>query len=400
MKYIPLVWRNLMRRKIRTIFTHPLHPDRLRPVRRTDGHPRRVHDGRRRRRRRSADDDPQGLDHPAAAEKLRRAHSRHGGRHRGPARQLVRRLLPGSQQLHPEHGRRSGELAADVSRSSRCRRIRRRRGSAIAPGALIGSDLAQKCGWKIGDRVPLISPIYRKPDGTPWEFTIDGIYTSAKQGVDKTQFFFHWDYLNETFRNSGFLNGQVGWYVFRVADPSTSDQLAKQIDAMFANSPAETKTATEKAFISDWAKQVGDIGAIMIAIATIVMFFILFVAGNAMAQSIRERTNELGVLKTIGFSDGRSSRWSCSNRCVIAVVGGGIGLALAWLIIAQGDPTNGMLPIFHFPTRDLIFGVALVLAARHRYRSAAGISGRRLKIVDALRRSIRTRVHEHGHEVQ
>ena len=254
-------------------------------------------------------------------------------------------------------------------------------------GALIGSDLALKWGWKIGDRIPLISPIYRKPDGTPWEFTIDGIYTSAKQGVDKTQFFFHWDYLNETFRNSGFMNGQVGWYVFRVADPATSDQLAKRIDAMFANSPAETKTATEKAFISDWAKQVGDIGAIMIAIATIVMFFILFVAGNAMAQSIRERTNELGVLKTIGFSDGRILALVLLESCVIALVGGGIGLALSWLIIAQGDPTNGMLPIFHFPTRDLIFGIGLVLLLGLGTGLLPAYQAGRLKIVDALRRT-------------
>ena len=254
-------------------------------------------------------------------------------------------------------------------------------------GALIGSDLALKWGWKIGDRIPLISPIYRKPDGTPWEFTIDGIYTSAKQGVDKTQFFFHWDYLNETFRNSGFMNGQVGWYIFRVADPATSDQLAKRIDAMFANSPAETKTATEKAFISDWAKQVGDIGAIMIAIATIVMFFILFVAGNAMAQSIRERTNELGVLKTIGFSDGRILALVLLESCVIALVGGGIGLAVSWLIIAQGDPTNGMLPIFHFPTRDLIFGIGLVLLLGLGTGLLPAYQAGRLKIVDALRRT-------------
>jgi putative ABC transport system permease protein len=254
-------------------------------------------------------------------------------------------------------------------------------------GALIGSDLALKWGWKIGDRIPLISPIYRKPDGTPWEFTIDGIYTSAKQGVDKTQFFFHWDYLNETFRNSGFMNGQVGWYVFRVADPATSDQLAKRVDAMFANSPAETKTATEKAFISDWAKQVGDIGAIMIAITAVVMGFILFVAGNAMAQSIRERTNELGVLKTIGFSDGRILALVLLESCVIALVGGGIGLALSWLIIAQGDPTNGMLPIFHFPTRDLVFGIALVLLLGLGTGLLPAYQAGRLKIVDALRRT-------------
>ena len=113
--------------------------------------------------------------------------------------------------------------------------------------------------------------------------------------MDKTQFFFHYNYMNETLRAAkvGFAD-IIGWYVFRVEDPSTADQLAKRVDAMFENSNAETKTATEKAFIAEWAKQVGDIGSIMIAITAVVMGFILFVAGNAMAQSIRERTNELG----------------------------------------------------------------------------------------------------------
>jgi putative ABC transport system permease protein len=253
-------------------------------------------------------------------------------------------------------------------------------------GALIGADLAKKWGWKIGDRVPLISPIYRKPDGSPWDFTIDAIYDSSKPGVDKTQFFFHWSYLNETFRNS-FVSDQVGWYVFKVADPSTSDQLAKRIDAMFANSSAETKTATEKAFVSDFAKQIGDIGAIMIAIAAIVMFFILFVAGNSMAQSIRERTNELGVLKTVGFGDGRILGLVLLESCVIAVVGGGLGLAISWLIIAQGDPTNGMLPIFHFPPRDLAFGITLVFVLGIGTGLLPALQAGRLKIVDALRRT-------------
>ena len=255
-------------------------------------------------------------------------------------------------------------------------------------GAIVGIDLAARYGWKVGDRVPLISPIYRKPDGTNWEFTIDGIYSSTKPGVDKTMFFFDWEYLNETFRNSGFLNGQVGWYVLRVADPNTSDQLAQRLDALFANSPAETKTATEKAFASDWAKQVGDIGSIMIAIAAIVMFFILFVAGNAMAQSIRERINELGVLKTLGYSDGRILALVLLESCTIAIVGGGLGLALAWtLITVGGDPTGGLLPIFHFPPRDLIFGVILVLVLGFGTGFLPATQASRLKIVDALRRT-------------
>jgi putative ABC transport system permease protein len=253
-------------------------------------------------------------------------------------------------------------------------------------GAVVGISTAKKFGWKVGDRVPLISPIYRKPDGAPWDFTIEGIYDSPVKGTDKTMFIFHYDYINETFRDTQVAN-QVGWYIIRVADPSTSDQLAKRIDAMFANSPTETKTATEKAFVSDFAKQVGDIGAIMIAIASLVMFFILFVAGNAMAQSIRERTSELAVLKTVGFSDGRILTLVLVESCVVALIGGGLGLLVAWGIIAQGDPTNGMLPSFYFPVRDLVLGVALVAVLGIGTGLLPALQAQRLKIVNALRRA-------------
>jgi putative ABC transport system permease protein len=255
-------------------------------------------------------------------------------------------------------------------------------------GAIVGIDTAKKYNWKVGDRVPLISPIYRKPDGSPWDFVVEGIYDSTKLGVDKTQFFFHYNYMNETLRaaNVGFSD-IIGWYVFRVADPATADQVAKRVDAMFENSAAETKTATEKVFTAEWAKQVGDIGAIMIAITAVVMGFILFVAGNSMAQSVRERINELGVLKTLGFSDGRVLALVLVESCTMAIVGGGLGLLLASAIIAQGDPTGGFLPIFHFPPRDLVFGVTLVLLLGLGTGLIPALQARRLKIVDALRRT-------------
>ena len=254
-------------------------------------------------------------------------------------------------------------------------------------GAIVGVATAERFGWKVGDRVPLVSPIFRKPDGGAWEFTIEGIYDSPVPGTDETQLFFHYEYLNETFRNVAFLADQVGWYAIKVADPATSDALAKRIDAMFANSPTETKTATEKAFVSDFAKQVGDIGSIMIAISAVVMFFILFVAGNAMAQSIRERTNELGVLKTLGFGEGRILTLVLLESCLIASVGGGIGLAIAWVIVAQGDPTNGLLPAFYLPNRDLALGVALILALGIGTGLLPALQASRLRIVDALRRA-------------
>ncbi len=255
-------------------------------------------------------------------------------------------------------------------------------------GAIIGADLARKWGWKVGDRIPLLAPIYQRVHDGPWEFTIDGIYNSDKPGVDKTQFFFHWAYLNEVMEKIPDLKGQVGWYVFRVADPSTSDQLAKKIDAMFANSPAETKTATEKAFVSDWAKQIGDIGTIMMAITGVVMFFILFVAGNAMAQSVRERINELGVLKTLGFGDGRILSLVLLESGTIAVIGGGLGLLISWLFITiVGDPTGGFLPIFHFPPRDIVLGGLLVVALGIGTGLIPALQASRMKIVDALRRT-------------
>jgi putative ABC transport system permease protein len=254
-------------------------------------------------------------------------------------------------------------------------------------GAIVGADVARRFGWKVGDRLPLISPIYRKPDGSPWDFSIDGIYDSPVKGTDKNQVFFHYAYLNETFRNVPGISDQVGWYTIRVADPDRSDELAQRIDALFVNSPAETKTATEKAFIAGFANQVGDIGGIMIAIAAIVMFFITFVAGVVMAQSIRERTSELAVLKTLGFGDGLVLMLVLLESGAIAFVGGGLGLAAAWLLIAQGDPTGGMLPAFYLPPGDIVVGAALLLVLGLATGLLPARQAQRLKIVNALRRA-------------
>ena len=276
-------------------------------------------------------------------------------------------------RMYPEYELPAGQKAAWMANRS---------------GAIVGVDTARKFGWKVGDRVPLISPIYRKPDGAPWDFTIEGIYDATAPGVDKTQFFFHYDYMNEALRAARSpMQDIVGWFIVRVGDPGSADQLATRIDGMFENSTAETKTATEKAFAASFANQVGDIGAIMIAIAAVVMGFILFVAGNAMAQSVRERINELGVLKTLGFSDTRILSIVLLESCAIAVLGGGLGLLLAWIIIAQGDPTGGFLPIFHFPPRDLAFGAVLVALLGIGTGLIPALQAKRLKIVDALRRT-------------
>ena len=255
-------------------------------------------------------------------------------------------------------------------------------------GAIVGADTAKKYGFKVGQHVPINGTIYRRPDGGPWDFTIDGIYDSKIKGADKTNFIFNYQYLRETIPAQSGFRDRYNWYVFTVANPDRATEVAAKIDAMFANSPSETKTNTEKAFVSDWAKQVGDIGSIMMWIVGMAMFTILLVAGNTMAQAIRERTGELAVLKTLGFGNGRILSMVLLEAVTIAVIGGGAGLVLSYVFItATGDPTHGLLPAFYFPTSSLIAGVGLVFILGLASGFLPAWQASRLRIVDALRRN-------------
>jgi putative ABC transport system permease protein len=250
-------------------------------------------------------------------------------------------------------------------------------------GAIVGVDSARRFGWKVGDRIPIQGTIWQPKQGQVWEFNIVGLY-DGDPGVDKTQFFFRYDYLDEN-RQQG--EGQVGWYVVKIADAGQAQAMAAKFDDMFANSSAETKTTTEKGFVEGFAKQMGDIGAIMIAILVAVLFTMLLVAANTMAQSVRERTSEVGVLKTLGFSNGSILALVLGESLLIAVIGGALGLGLAWLFVLQGDPTNGMLPIFMLPARDVAVGAALIVVLGLVAGIMPAVTAMRLRITDALRRT-------------
>lgn len=254
-------------------------------------------------------------------------------------------------------------------------------------GAIIGADLARRFGWKVGDRVPLQATIFARPDRRAWEFNISGIYDSPVKGTDKTQLFFHWELLNEVLRNTQFGN-QVGWYVIKVNDPEQSPAVARTVDTMFANSPTETKTDSEKNFVAGWAKQIGNIGLMTQLIAAAAIFMMLLVTANTMAQSIRERTSELAVLKTLGFGDGKVLALVLAESCVLALVGGLAGLAVSWtLVTVGGDPTGAFLPQFFFPAKDVIIGIAMVVMLGFAAGAIPAVQAQRLRIVDALRRS-------------
>ncbi|MBU6398842.1 MAG: FtsX-like permease family protein [Verrucomicrobia bacterium] len=251
-------------------------------------------------------------------------------------------------------------------------------------GAIAGRKLAQRFGWKVGDKIPIQATVWVKLDGTKeWDFDLVGIYDGAKKGTDTTQFFFHYDYYDEA---RAYTKGMVGWYIVKVKDPNQSAAVARAIDDEFANSPNETKAETEGAFVQAFAKQVGDIGTIMLAILSAVFFTILLVAGNTMAQSVRERTEELGVLKAMGFTRQQVLALVLAESCFLSGLGGLLGLGLASALIARGDPTGGSLPMFFFPTSDLGVGVLIVVALGLVTGIFPALQAMRLRIAEALRR--------------
>jgi putative ABC transport system permease protein len=251
-------------------------------------------------------------------------------------------------------------------------------------GAIVGRASAEKFGWKIGDKIPIFSPIYTMNGKQTWEFDLVGIYDGKEKSTDNMSMFFRYDFFDEARPDWG--KGQVGWYTVRVTDPDKAADVAKRIDEEFMNSPAETKAEPEGAFAQGFVKQIGNIALITMSILAAVFFTILLVTGNTMAQAVRERTGELGVLKAIGFTSRQVLGLVLLESCLLAGVGGAIGLALAWMIAAAGDPTKGMLPMFFFPTRDLLVGAGITILLGLVTGIVPALQAMRLRVADALRR--------------
>ena len=251
-------------------------------------------------------------------------------------------------------------------------------------GAIVGRNTAERFKWKIGDKVPIMSPIWIR-DHT-WEFEIVGIFDGAKKGTDTTALFFRYDYFDEVRERRNWGKGMVGWYMIRVKDPSQAAEVARRVDEEFANSPAETRAEPEGAFVQGFANQMGNIALIVASILGAVFFTLLLVTGSTMSQAVRERIGELGVLKAIGFTNGQMLALVLAESCLLALLGGGLGLGLAWLFAAGGDPTGGMLPLFHLAPGDLVLGAAICLALGLLTGIFPARQAMRLRVADALRR--------------
>jgi putative ABC transport system permease protein len=252
-------------------------------------------------------------------------------------------------------------------------------------GAIVGETMARKWGWKVGDRVPISSNIFSQRNGShTWDLDIVGIFSGKIPQTDTNLMFFQYDYFDET---RSFGKDTIGWLVLQTTNPAENDRVAKTIDGMFVNSTAETATDTEKAFNKAFAAQFGNIALIVILVVGAAFVTILMIVGNTMALTIRERTREIGVLKTLGFTGGRILRLVLGESLLLALLGGLPGLALAALVTVSLRPTvSNLLPGFALTGDIAAEAIGLMLALGLITGIIPALTAMRLKIATALGR--------------
>jgi len=257
-------------------------------------------------------------------------------------------------------------------------------------GALVGRALAEKFGWRVGDAVQLTSDIPPYQIGRPFDFVIRGIYDADKvknPGADISSFFFHYEYLYEATNR----RTSAGNYVIDIDDPERAGEIGRAVDALFANSDAETKTETEGAFVAGFVSLAGNLALLLNGIGLAVTFTILLVTANTMSMAVRERRTEIAVLKTLGFPGRLVLALILGEALVLGVLGGGAGLLLGSLSISalQNAPMLGSVLAF-YPSvglttgvATLAMGLALVLALLAGLVPA--VLAYRSKVTEALR---------------
>lgn len=223
-----------------------------------------------------------------------------------------------------------------------------------------GRKLIDKYGWKLGDTIPLTGNIYPGE----WRFVLRGIYQGATRSTDETQFFFHWDYLDESLKKSApFRSGKVGWYIVQIRDPMEAQEISRAIDVTFKNSSAETLTETEKAFQLGFVAMTDAIVISIRIVSFVVIAVILTVLANTMAMTARDRMSEYAVLKTLGFGGGFLFVLIAGESVAIAMFGGIAGMALSFPaadLFAQR--MGALLPIFHVQWTTLAMSTGITIA--------------------------------------
>jgi len=254
-------------------------------------------------------------------------------------------------------------------------------------GAIIGRKLAERFGWKVGDTFELESSIPPYRIGHPFDFVVDGIYDTNSPAFDINSMYFHYKYLYEaTGRNVG-----IGWLVESIDDPKHAGSISKAIDAEFENTDAPTKTETEQAFLAGFVAMAGNLALLLNGIGLAVAFTILLVTANTMSIAVRERQQEIAVLKTLGFPSMLVMALILGEALLIGAMGGLVGIVLSKAILKIlpempmiGDVLNGF-PNFGLSAQTTAIGVGVALLLGLAAGFFPAMTGYRARIAESLR---------------
>ena len=251
-------------------------------------------------------------------------------------------------------------------------------------GLIAGKSIAGIHGWEVGQRIPINSNIFSQRDGrTDWDFDVVAIYEGADPQTDTNSVYFHYEYFNET---QSFGGDFIGFMGVRTGDPQRNESVIAAIDELFVNSPAETETVPEKAFNKAFIEQIGNLGLILTSVIFAAFFVILVIVGNSMILSIRERTAEIGVMKTLGFTSGRIFRMVLAESLLLALIGGVLGVLAAILMVSLVNQAPIQLPTLVLGSSVwsqalvFIFGLGLITGI------VPAVNALRLNIITALSR--------------
>lgn len=246
-------------------------------------------------------------------------------------------------------------------------------------GVLVSDTLAKQYGWKVGDRLPIGTSIWTNKEGSnTWYFDVVGTFDPSSFGGGFPGFYLNYEYFREA---ASFGNGVVHYYLVAIDDPRQATQISLAIDALFENSDQETRTQTESALAQMQLKQIGDINFIVNAIVGAVLFTLLFLTGNTMMQSVSERIPELAVLKTLGFSDEKIVALVLIEALLLCLFAALAGLGLASLVFPALRFVFGDMPM---PLVVVLTGVAIAMALAFLSGFPPAWRAKQLNIVDAL----------------
>ncbi len=253
-------------------------------------------------------------------------------------------------------------------------------------GAIVGDQLARKFGWKVGDKVTLEGTIF--PGN--WDFEISGIYRATRKSADRNSFYFHWNYMNESLPEQ--RKDKVGWIASRISDPSRSAEISKKIDQLFSGYPDQTLTMSERQLAISFMGMLTAVLTAINVVSLVILAIMLLILGNTIAMGVRERTNEYGVLRAIGFMPRHLVMFILGEAATLGLIGGGLGLLCAYGMINNGigpaleENMGNFFPVFRVSSSTALMALGLsillgiVAAAIPAYRSS------RIEIVDAIRR--------------